>query len=82
MLCQLLPSEPLMNYGNQIPQVNKEDLTLHEQMGSCFPWMSPRESLQVGGNSVKSGDILHLFSSISILKVFGFVSTTSASMLK
>lgn len=82
MPCELLDSKPTMNYGNQIPQVNKEDLTLQGEMRSYFFWMGPRKSLQVGGYSVKSRDILHLFCSISIRKVLGFVSTTSASMLK
>lgn len=44
--------------------------------------MSPRESFRVRRISVESGDVLHLFCSINIFRVFGFVSTTSASMLK
>lgn len=82
MLCELLASKPVMSHGNQIAQVNKEDLILQEQKGSYFHWKGPRESFPVGRHSVKSRDILHLFCSISNFKVFGFVNTTSASMLK
>lgn len=53
MLCELLAPKAVMNYGNEIAQVNKEDLTLQKQMGSYFTWTDPRESFQFRGNSTK-----------------------------
>lgn len=53
MLCELLAPKPVMNYGNEIPRVNKEDLTLQKQTGSYFLWTDPRESFQFRGNSTK-----------------------------
>lgn len=53
MLCELLTSKPVMSHGNQIAQVNKEDLILQEQTGSYFHCKCPRESFQVGRHSVK-----------------------------
>lgn len=53
MLRELLAPESLMNYGNEIPKVNKEDLTLQKQMRSYFLWTDPRESLQFRGNSTE-----------------------------